>query len=635
MSDFPNNVSLPFPLPLAGECFALLDDAKAETAQSRLYTDLQARLFCRSKEEWPGLWQDTQAALQQGCFAVALLSYETGAQLQDIAPRDRQMGQAEQAFSQILLFRHCHVLTSAQVQDFLNLQLVTCAPATGDVSDIAGIAAVRANVDAAQFDAGIASVLAYIAAGDTYQVNYTYRLHFDSYGSLLTLYQRLRQRQPVPYGALICLPDGEAVLSFSPELFVRHQQGQLLARPMKGTAAASGDADEDQRLAAALAADSKNRAENLMIVDLLRNDLGRIAATGSVKVPALFEVSRFSSVLQMTSTVQAELREGLGLGEILTALFPCGSITGAPKRRTMQIIRELESEARGLYTGAIGWFDPPQAPASLGDFCLSVPIRTLQLQAPAAQQMTGVRRGVLGVGAGIVYDSEAQEEFAECHLKASFLTGLPAQFELFETMHASRADGCRHIDRHLQRLRASASYFGFSWDESLIRQRIEEACQQLPPAQACRLRLAINAKLDIKLSSGALTPLPARPAVMLATTTTRHDDLFLRHKSSVRQQYDAAWQAAEQQGAFDMLFFNEHGHLTEGGRSSVLLKKNGKWLTPPVSDGVLPGIMRAVLLDDPQFGLRESSLVLDDVLMAEKIMLCNALRGAFEVELLR
>ncbi|WP_329605187.1 aminodeoxychorismate synthase component I [Undibacterium hunanense] len=627
MSDFPNNVALPFPLPLAGECFALLDDAQARTAQSRLYTGLQARLSCRSKEEWAGLWQDTQAALQQGCFAVAVLSYETGAQLQDIAPRTGQ------ALSQILLFRHCHVLTSAQVQDFLSAQSV--AGAMPDSGDIAGIAGVHANVDATQFDAGIASVLAYIAAGDTYQVNYTYRLHFDTYGSPLALYQRLRLRQPVPYGALICMPDGEAVLSFSPELFVRHEQGQLLARPMKGTAAASGDADEDKRLAAALAADSKNRAENLMIVDLLRNDLGRIAATGSVTVPALFEVSRFSSVLQMTSTVQAQLRDGLGLTEILTALFPCGSITGAPKRRTMQIIRELEREARGLYTGAIGWFDPPQAHAALGDFCLSVPIRTLQLQAPSVPQINGVRRGVLGVGAGIVYDSVAQEEFAECHLKASFLTGLPAQFELFETMYASREDGCRHIDRHLQRLRASASYFGFAWDEALIRQRITEACQQLPAAQVCRLRLAIDARLGIKLSSGVLSPLPARPTVMLATTTTRGDDLFLRHKSSVRQQYDAAWQAAEQQGAFDMLFFNENARLTEGGRSSVLLKKNGVWLTPPVSDGVLPGIMRAVLLDDPEFGLRESSLVLDDLLNAEKIMLCNALRGAFEVELLR
>ncbi|MBI3727530.1 MAG: aminodeoxychorismate synthase component I [Burkholderiales bacterium] len=614
---------MPFPLPQTGDCFALLDDAHSEQAQSRFYCDLQSVLVCSTVHEWPTLWRDAESALQQGSFALALLSYESGAQLQGIAAH------SEPALSRILLFRQCHILDSQQVAVFLQSQT-----APDNIADIAGIAGIQANVDASQFEAGIASVREYIAAGDTYQVNYTYRLHFDSYGTPLTLYRRLRQRQPVPYGALICLPDGEAVVSLSPELFVRQQQGKLLARPMKGTAAATGDAEQDRRRAAELAADTKNRAENLMIVDLLRNDLGRIAKTGTVRVPKLFEVNRFSSVLQMTSTVEADLQDGLNLAQILTALFPCGSITGTPKHRTMQIIRELEAEPRGLYTGAIGWFDPPAQTGVLGDFCLSVPIRTLQLQAPLDDAEPAMRRGVLGVGAGIVYDSVAQEEYAECHLKASFLTGLLPQFELFETMHATQEEGCRHQSRHLHRLQTSAQYFCFAWNQEQVRLKLQQVCDALPSAIPHRLRLALKPDGELDVRTAELSPLPASPKVMLAKTASDSRNLFLRHKSSLRQQYDQAWQAAEQQGAFDMLFFNEKGHLTEGGRSTVLLKLHGKWLTPPLEDGVLPGIMREILLEDKRYQLTEQVLALGDVRAAEQIMLRNSLRGAFVVELI-
>jgi len=623
VSDFSNSPVLPFPLPQPGECFALLDDAHAQEAQSRFYCDLHSVLVCSTAQEWPALWRDAEAALQQGSFALAMLSYETGAQLQGIADHTTP------AVSRILLFRQCHILDSQQVTAFLQSQTTA-----DEVSGIAGIAGIQASVDASQFEAGIASVREYIAAGDTYQVNYTYRLHFDSYGTPLALYSRLRQRQPVPYGALICLPGGEAIVSLSPELFVRQQQGKLLARPMKGTAAATGDAEQDKRLAAELAADTKNRAENLMIVDLLRNDLGRIARTGTVRVPKLFEVNRFSSVLQMTSTVEADLQDGLDLGQILTALFPCGSITGAPKHRTMQIIRELEAEPRGLYTGAIGWFDPPAHGGAPGDFCLSVPIRTLQLQAPEHDAQPALRRGVLGVGAGIVYDSVAQEEYAECHLKARFLTGLLPQFELFETMYATLEEGCRHQSRHLQRLHASAQYFGFAWNHEQIRLTLQQACDALPSAIPHRLRLELKPDGELDVRTAVLSPMPEHPKVMLASIASDSRNLFLHHKSSLRQQYDAAWHAAEQQGAFDMLFFNERGHLTEGGRSTVLLKLNGRWLTPPLEDGVLPGIMRAILLEDRRYQLAEQVLTLADVQAAEQIMLCNSLRGAFVVDLL-
>ena len=601
--------------------FALLDDASPEghaQARSRLYEGYAGMLACQHVDDWPRLLDGVQDALARGLHAVPVLTYELGEQLLGIAaPRELHA-----PLAQVLLFERYTMLDAAQVDAWL---------AADEASGPAGIGAVRANVDEATFAQAIDRIRDYIAAGDTYQVNYTYRLRFDAFGDIRQLYARLRARQPVPYGALVSLPDGRAVLSLSPELFVRHDAGRLLARPMKGTAPADLHDDVVNAVRAQqLAADPKNRAENLMIVDLLRNDLGRIARTGSVGVPALFEVKRYSSVLQMTSTVQAQLAPGTTLQDIFTALYPCGSITGAPKRRTMEIIRELEPAARGIYTGAIGWIDPPAGSgfgtpqhARFGDFCLSVPIRTLTL----LPEQNGVRHGELGVGAGIVYDSDAGAEFAECRLKAGFLTGLPNDFEIFETIHATRADGCRHLERHLARLGASAAYFGHPFKPDLARAAAVEACAALPDDAPHRVRLALRPDGEIVVQTGALAPLQEPVAVLLADAPTHAHDVFLRHKTSIRSRYDAAWRAAESAGAFDTLFFNERGELTEGGRSNVFVKIGGRWYTPPLSSGVLPGVMRGVLLDDPAWGAIECPLTRESLARAQEIVVCNALRG--------
>jgi para-aminobenzoate synthetase/4-amino-4-deoxychorismate lyase len=600
----------------ATDCYALLDDCDAGAAdpRSRLHTGFIGALSCDSAAELPALFEQMQQALRQGRHAVGLFAYELGAQMQRI-DRGRPAQSLAQPLAQVLLFERCERLSATQVEHWLATQ----------AQQRAGIANVSASVDEAQFSAAIARIHAYIEAGDTYQVNYTYRLRFDAYGAPAALYRRLRERQPVPYGALIVLPDGAAVLSFSPELFIRHAQHMLTAQPMKGTAAASGDAQQDAVRAAALAADPKNRAENLMIVDLLRNDLGRIASVGSVQVPQMFHVERYSGVLQMTSTLHARLRDDVSLADVFAALYPCGSITGAPKRRTMQIIDELEPDARGIYTGAIGWFDAPDGARRIGDFCLSVPIRTLALQAPGDD---GVRKGEMGVGAGIVHDSVAADEYAECRLKASFLAGLPNDFELFETMHALRDDGCRHLDLHLRRLLSSARYFGFACDEARIRATLRQACGALPPGAPHRLRAALNQDGECRVQCAPLAPLNEPVGVLLARDRTDARDLFLKHKTTVRERYDAAWRGAEAQGAFDTLFFNAAGELTEGGRSNVFLKLDGCWYTPPLAAGVLPGVMRAVLLADPAWNACERRLTLGDLRSAEQIVVCNALRGA-------
>ncbi|MES2016616.1 MAG: aminodeoxychorismate synthase component I [Pseudomonadota bacterium] len=585
-------------------CFALLDDAAAcdpQHARSRLYTGHAGTLACVDAGTWPRVLDEMQAALGRGLYAVPLLSYELGGHLLGIDAHA-----IDGPLAQVLLFDSCTHMSPPDVAAWLDAQ-ADARPA--------GIAGVHANVDQAEFTRALGAIHDYIEAGHTYQVNYTYRLRFDAFGSLFALYARLRARQPVPYGALVGLPDGGALLSLSPELFVRHVQGELVTRPMKGTAPASDDAQENARRATALSLDPKNRAENLMIVDLLRNDLGRIAVTGTVDVPALFDVQRYSSVLQMTSTVRAQLRPDAALGEIFRALYPCGSITGAPKRRTMEIIRELEPEARAIYTGAIGWFDPPAGGHAIGDFCLSVPIRTLALQ-PEAH---GVRRGEMGVGAGIVFDSDARDEFAECQLKARFLTGLANEFEIFETMRNGQ-----HRELHLARMRASAQYFGFPFDGAEA--ALDAACAALPAGQS-RLRFSLARDGTFTAHSAPLQELAQPVRLLLAADATQSDDIFLRHKTSIRTRYDTAWRDAEAQGAFDTLFFNERGELTEGGRSNVFVKLDGRWCTPPLSCGVLPGIMRALLLADPAWDAVERVITRPMLDGAQAIMVCNALRG--------
>ena len=400
----------------------------------------------------------------------------------------------------------------------------------GGAPSIAGVAHVEKSVSRDAFDAAIAAVHDALRAGDSYQVNYTYRLNFDVFGTPLALYRRLRARQPVRYGALIALPDGPWVVSCSPELFVEKHGDVLRARPMKGTAPRSANPRDDAAAATFLANDPKNRAENVMIVDLLRNDVSRIARTGTVRVPALFSVEPYASVWQMTSTVEAGWRDGTTFAQMLRALFPCGSITGAPKHKTMELIDAIESTPRGFYTGAIGWLDaakqradsdaPGDRLAGCGDFCLSVAIRTLTLDAASegadcegatdaearhpATVIAGRRRGTMGVGAGIVLDSVAADEYAECELKARFLTDADPGFQLFETTAATRADGIRHLDRHLARLQRSADAFGFRFDADALRREIDARCAALDGDGAYRMKLALAKDGTIEIVAAPL-----------------------------------------------------------------------------------------------------------------------------------
>lgn len=557
--------------------------------------------FGRRLEHLPSLAADDLELpdAQLGLYAWAMVS-------------DHQMGTSQLVF---------HPSLAKAERERLICLFEAAAPAPG--GDFRLLAAMQGDLQPAQYKAAFDQVQRYIQAGDCYQINLTQRFRAPCQGDPWRAYQALRKACPTPFSGYQQLADGSALLSFSPERFIRVSQRQVETRPIKGTRPRSADPAEDARNAQELRQSPKDRSENLMIVDLLRNDLGRIARTGSVGVPALFEVRPYGRVLQMTSTVQAQLAPGVGLAGIFDALYPCGSITGAPKRRTMEIIRELEPAARGIYTGGLGWIDPPDGGAEVGDFCLAVPIRTLVLQPVHG----GVRHGELGVGAGIVHDSDAGAEYAECQLKAGFLTGLPNDFELFETMYATREDGCRHLESHLARLQASSGYFGYPLHLELARAGVQAACSVLPPGQPHRLRLALRPDGEIVVQSGLLAPLQEPVRLLLADDPVDADDLFLRHKTSARGRYDAAWKAAESVGAFDTLFFNARGELTEGGRSNVFVRVKGRWYTPPLSAGVLPGVLRGVLLDDPAWNAIEVPITRETLLRAQEIVVCNALRG--------
>jgi len=406
--------------------FALLDDCRTEGAISRLYTGWCGEQISHSGEDLQACWRAVQAEMDRGRHVVLLADYEWGVRLQGVALPARQPA----GCLRFLIFNAIERLDAQAVERWLVAQVPPDQPAPA----LAG--SWQPEMAPEAFEDRVRRIHALIRDGETYQVNLTVRLHNRLQGDPLAFYRVLRARQPVPYGALIHRPktlESDApswLLSLSPELFVRHdvdvQGSRLMARPMKGTVArVPDDSQSDQAAAAWLAADPKNRAENLMITDLLRNDLGRIARIGSVQVPALFAVEAHGALWQMTSTVEAEPLPQVDLPELLRALFPCGSITGAPKRHTLKLIGTLEDSHRGLYTGAIGWIEPAPADAAqaLGPLALSVAIRTLELRPAQAETAEPMQHDLrLGVGCGIVLDSDPAQEWQECLLKARFAT---------------------------------------------------------------------------------------------------------------------------------------------------------------------------------------------------------------------
>jgi para-aminobenzoate synthetase/4-amino-4-deoxychorismate lyase len=577
--------------------FALLENTRDPAASARRYTRPVGAVLVHRPEEMAAALSALEAARLKGLHAGYALQGLPLPAFPDAAP--------SQALLHFQLFEDCELLDPAASSAWL----VSLAGNEGCAIHAAELAEDRTN-----YSRKISQIRGLIRDGETYQVNYTLPCRFRHTGSAVALYLALRKTQRVAYSAFLSFPEAR-ILSLSPELFIERRGNMLTTRPMKGTAARGGSEAEDRKIAEHLRKDPKSRAENLMIVDLLRNDLGRVAKIGSVQVPALFEIETYETLQQMTSTVTATLSAETSLPDIVKALFPCGSITGAPKRQTMQIIAELEQEARGIYTGAIGYIEPS------GDFCFSVPIRTVVSHADG--------KALMGVGSGIVYDSNAHAEYEEVQLKTRFLQEVNRDLGLIESMHLSPDGGIRHRELHMARLAHAARAFGFYVPERAIKAELDAYTKHRPQTEARRLRLQLNSDGTFSLADFAIPAVPAAPRVLVSDKCIDSASVFRRHKTTQRDLYESEYARAVAQGAYEVLFLNEHGRIAEAARHNVFIHKNGQLLTPPIVEGALPGILRQSM----QAELSERPLTLEDLKTADAIYIGNAVRGLTEVKL--
>jgi para-aminobenzoate synthetase/4-amino-4-deoxychorismate lyase len=456
-----------------------------------------------------------------------------------------------------------------------------------------------------------------IAAGDIYQANLTFPLAGSFRGDPLALYAAARPGGAAGYGGVLF--DGTHwLLSFSPELFFAERHGAAIAKPMKGTRPRGRDASEDVDLKNELERSEKDRAENLMIVDLIRNDLSRVAQAGSVKVESPFAVETYPTVHTMVTTVRAQLKDGMGAVDMLRALFPCGSITGAPKIRAMELIDAVERDARGPYCGAIGRIDAG------GEAAFNVAIRTLRLT-PGENQRG---RAVLGVGGAIVADSEVMAEWRECLIKGGFVRLAAGGADLIETMRFTPEEGVPLLELHLERIKASAAELGFAFDRHAVRNAIQALCFEADAPARLRLMVSRGGAYSLELSP-LPTPLPVPLTCAVLPIPVDPGDWRLRHKSSDRDFYELGLQAAQAAGADEALFLRDDGLLTEGCWTSLFVERGGKLLTPPAALGLLPGVLRRSLLETGR--AVEAELTLDD--LKQGFLIGNALRGLMPAKL--
>jgi para-aminobenzoate synthetase/4-amino-4-deoxychorismate lyase len=577
------------------ENFVLLETLRTDqdNSQNLLFTDPLDIITCDSPDQIEKCFRKMERSREKGFFLAGFFSYELGYFLEET------------------LASHCPKYEYPLLWFGVYKKPVSPTPPEEKHPDADFyISRPKLSITYPRYEKAILKIKDYIARGETYQINYTARYDFNVVGNVFDFYGRLKNHQQVSYSALIN-HGGNVIISLSPELFFRvDAECNITVKPMKGTASADKPASWLQN-------DVKNTSENVMIVDLLRNDLGRICLPGSVKVTKLFDVETYETLLQMTSTVTGKLPPQTDIYSLIKSLFPCGSVTGAPKIQSMKILRKLEDAPRNIYTGAIGYFAPD------GQAVFNVAIRTIDMQ----RGQDGLYRARMGIGGGIVYDSQPEEEFSECRLKAKFLKNTRPAFGLIETMLLKNGK-IRNLARHLRRLKTSADFFSILCPKAEIKDRLT-AFAAASTGDA-RLRLLLEPDGEILLETGPLPPVTqAKPAIAVSAVRTVSGSPFLRHKTTHRTMYDNEYRKHTAQGFFDVIFLNEKEQITEGAISNIFARIHGRWYTPPVSCGLLPGIQRQILMR--RWKAAEKILTLEDLKRAEKIILTNAIRGTTEV----
>ncbi|RQW84795.1 MAG: aminodeoxychorismate synthase component I [Geobacter sp.] len=534
-----------------------------------------------------------EAAVNAGYYVVGFLSYEAAAAL------DRSLTvKMPSSFPLVWfgVFRERHLQSA---QEFPETANQVCYEMSGWQSAISR----------EEYRQAIEKIKAYIGAGDCYQVNYTLQQHSSFRGDVQSFFHDLYRAQATPYSAFFDL-DQYCILSTSPELFFQLDQGVMTVRPMKGTACRGKSSHEDQEIAALLKRDEKELAENLMIVDLLRNDLGRISENGSVTVKSLFDVETLETVHQMTSTISSRLRSDVGLVDIFRALFPCGSITGAPKKRSMEIIAEMEDIPRGLYTGCIGYISPEMRQA-----VFSVAIRTVIIEKDSGT-------GTLGVGSGITWYSSPDAEFEECLAKGIFAQKAQPDFKLIESLLFEKGSGYFLLEKHIDRLECSARYFGFQFDLESVRTSLEEYSQAISESSKVRLLLSRDGSFTVEVDLLVASTSCPTSWITFADQAVDSSNRFLYHKTSNREMY--RFELEKKPDCVDVIFCNEKGEITEGANNTIVIRKDGILLTPPVNCGLLPGTLRAQLLETGE--VTEGVIMPADVEQADEIYLINSVR---------
>ena len=473
------------------------------------------------------------------------------------------------------------------------------------------ISELKNNISFKEYDSALSKIKEYLRSGDTYQVNYTFKRKFKFSGDVKSLYCDLKKAQPTDYMAFIDTGKKQ-ILSFSPELFFKVKKDTITVRPMKGTIKRALTTEGDKSNKAKLLASEKDKAENLMIVDLLRNDIGKIC--DKVETKSLFDIEKYKTVYQMTSTVEGKLKDKLSLFDVFKAVYPCGSITGAPKVRTMEIIKGLEQEPRGVYTGAIGYFAPN------GDICFNVAIRTIDISN---------QQGEIGVGGGIIIDSNSKLEFDEAILKSEFINQQNQDFSLLETMLWTKEEGYVLKEQHIKRLLDSAEYFDYVIDRDEIEKKLGSIVSEFNQDKKYRIRILLNRLRELSIKHVEVENKINSNKIAISDKKVNSNNLFLYHKTTNREFYNKEWQGAKEKGLIDYIFLNQQDELTEGCISNLFIETDGQLYTPPIESGLLPGILRASLIESGK--VEEKKLYLDDIKRADCIFMGNSVKGLVNV----
>ncbi len=571
-----------------------------KNAQSYLFENSHEVISVKDSEDIDPFFNKQNSLISSGLFAYGYFGYEFGYQLEEkLSSLDMNSGSKT---AEMLFFKPDNVSK-------YNSESIVFRLSDKDTYSINNF---KILVSQSEYYKRIELIKELIRKGDTYQVNYTVNSEFQLEGSLLGLVSSLLFNQAAKYIAIINNYP-ELIISISPELFFEYKDPVLSAKPMKGTIKRGINPVDDIKQYMSLQNSSKDKAENIMIVDLLRNDMGKISEIDSVHVENVFEIERFETVYQLTSTINSKAKN-LQLRTIIQNLFPCGSVTGAPKIRTMEIINELETYKRGVYTGAIGMITDEKT-------TFNVPIRTLEINLEN-------KKGRLPIGSGIVWDSDAETEYEEVLIKAGFLINPDPYFQLIESMLVEN-NNVFLLEYHIKRLSTAADFFLFKFDPGKFNKLIMEILDSFDTGKKYKLRILLDKWGNMKSDTAEITDNVGAVKLMISKTKISEEDKFLYFKTTHRSLYNEEYFKAKNKGCFDVLFMNSREEITEGSRCNIVVRKGDSFITPPVSSGLLNGCYRQHLLDKGE--VMEGALKMSDLYEADEIFLCNSVRGMVKV----